>query len=296
VVALGTACTVPAAAPELARATHPRAIAVSKRASCDLPLPATTEPTEAQLLALILPRWRPGVGLPATAAPHGPFEEPTEPYMVEPCVGPQITTLEPPRVGRVERLRLDEGRELVWFAVGTQAGMVGYTVGIAGLLARQPGTLRLLSVQTQTAGLESGLAPYRRATFGAEAVLLQTTTTGPENEDYAGGTSVSVYRVSEDGLKWLGVMIEAEASHPVFWRGLFDYVMTSSGPLAEATGFVVREEWAFINRATHARTTRALERHYTLSGEQVVASPPNDRNAWPETSMRGAAGPLEPTP
>jgi hypothetical protein len=88
-------------------------------------------------------------------------------------------------------------------------------------------------------------------------------------------------------LKRLGAMIEREATHEVFWRGPFDYVMTSGGPLPEAAGFVVHERWTFVNRTTHTRTSRALDRHYTLKDDEVVASPANDREIWPETSVRG---------
>jgi hypothetical protein len=35
-----------------------------------------------------------------------------------------------------------------------------------------------------------------------------------------------------------------------FGAGPFDYVMTSGGPLPEAAGFVVHEQWTFINRTT----------------------------------------------
>ena len=269
-------------------------VTATPEARCSLELSAAREATEAQLLALIAPSWKPGVGLPAVR--DRPSSDASETYLVETCLGPKIATLEPPRVGAVERLRLEQGRELVQFPVGTQAGMVGYTVGVVALLVHEPARLRLLAIEEKFGPLDGGLTPYRRADFGGTAVLLQTTSTGPEHEDYGGGTTVWVYRAGTAGLKLLGSMVEREATHEVFWRGPFDYVMTSSGPLPEAAGFVVHEEWTFVHRVTHARTKRALERHYILKGEQVVASPPNDREAWPETSTQGWPSPFEPSP
>lgn len=242
----------------------PATAAVVHGTRCSLELPEGRAATEEQLLSLIFPSWKPSVGLHAARDPVPSDAQPSETYLVETCLGPKISTLEPPRVGRVQRLGLDQGRELVQVPVGTQAGMVGYTVGVLALLVHEHRRLRLVAAQEASGSIEGGLVPYRRAQFGATSVLLQTLTTGPENEDYAGGTTVSVFRAGPEGLKLLGTMTESEATHEVFWRGPFDYVMTSGGPLPEAAGFVVHEQWTFINRTTHARTNRTLDRHYTL--------------------------------
>jgi hypothetical protein len=74
--------------------------------------------------------------------------------------------------------------------------MVGYTVGVLALLAHEHQQLRLVAAQEASGSIESGLVPYRRAQFGEIPVLLQTRTTGPENEDYAGGTTVTVFRAA----------------------------------------------------------------------------------------------------
>jgi hypothetical protein len=210
-----------------------------------------------------------------------------EGFLVEPCLGPPLLSETAPSLRRVDRLALDQDRELVQIQLGTQPGMVTYALGLVALLAREQDELRVLALNEASGSLESGLSPYARAEFAGTEVVLQTQVTGPEREDWVRATYVAVSKASPSGLRYLGSLVERSRSHEAFWRGPYDWEMTSGGKQAEPAGFVVHERWQFTHRRTHRRSQRSLDRHYRLDGDTLVATPPNDLDTWPETSTQG---------
>lgn len=275
-------CGARSAAPTRATRTAPVV------ASCALELAVGQEPTDAELLTLVLPEWTPDAGLPPRQpVTAGKPAEADDPFVVRPCLGPALESHTPPAVGRVERVPLDAGRELIQFSVGTRPGLVEYAVGLCALLEREPNRLRLLSVNEVDGDLAKGLTQYRRARFGSLEVLLQAVTSGPESEEPDVGSYDSISRVTPAGPRVIGAMWQRRASNPPFWSGRYDWHMTSAGVEPDGRGYVVHERWEFTERNTQRVTRRAVTRRYTIGHDQVVVTPPDELNAWPETSTEG---------
>lgn len=239
-------------------------------------------------MGLVLPEWKPGVGLPPgrPVTPGNPVA-PNDSFVVRPCLGPALPSHTPPVVGRVERVPLDAGRELVQFPVGTRPGLVEYAVGLCALLAREQNRVRLFSVSEVDGDLVTGLSPYRHAHFGRTEALLQAVMSGPESEEPDVGSYVSISLLAAAGPRVIGAMWQRRASNQPFWRGPYDWRMTSAGIEPDGPGYVVHERWEFTERKTQRVTRRAVTRRYTIVQDRVVVAPPESQNAWPETSSEG---------
>ncbi|HXK19880.1 MAG TPA: hypothetical protein VNG33_18850, partial [Polyangiaceae bacterium] len=204
-------------------------------------------------------------------------------FLVQPCRGDAMESLSAPVIGELQRLPLGDGRELVQFPVGTKEGLDEYTLGVLAILAREGRSLRALTINEAAADVPGGLVPFRLARVGGEQLLLRSEASSAAGEDFERGNYISADYLKGNELRLSGVMWERRASDDTFWQGAYDWQMTSPGVEPTETGYVVHEHWSFTHRKTQRRSTRDVQRLYTLTEHRLVESPLDDLDAWPET-------------